>query len=151
MRELFALALAVVMAVSAVAAKAQQPEVLGRWLTENRRGVIEIYPCGDKLCGKLVWLIEPIRHGAPAIDDKNPQPELRQRLLCGMEMLGGFRPVEPLRWGDGWIYDPDSGKTYRATRSLQNANVLKLRGYVGIPLFGESQSWTRTDASFGSC
>jgi uncharacterized protein (DUF2147 family) len=143
--------LAVTIVAWAADALAQQPPVLGRWLTESGRGVVEIYQCGDKLCGKLVWLIEPIRHGAPAVDDKNPQPELRNRLLCGMEMLGDFRRVETARWGEGWIYDPDSGKTYRAIISLENADTLKLRGYVGIPLFGETQSWKRTDANFGSC
>lgn len=146
-----ATALAVIIVASAVQASAQQPQPIGRWLTESRRGVIEIYPCDDKLCGKLVWLIEPIRHGAPAIDDKNPRLELRQRPLCGLEMLGGFRRVEEQRWGDGWIYDPDSGKTYKATMALEDPNSLKLRGYVGIPLFGETQTWTRTDGSSGSC
>lgn len=123
---------------------------LGRWLTESKRGVIEIYPCADKLCGKLVWMIEPVRHGAPAVDEQNPDPALRQRPLCGLALLGGFHQNEPQHWDDGWIYDPDSGKTYRATITL-DGNVLELRGYVGIPLFGETQSWTRPGAGYGSC
>ncbi len=146
-----ALGFAVILAASPVEAMAQQPPVTGRWLTESGRGVVEIYQCGSEICGKLVWLIEPIRHGAPAVDEKNPKPELQKRLLCGMEMLGGFHPTDAARWGDGWIYDPDSGKTYRATMSLEDADKLRLRGYVGIPLFGETQTWTRTDASHGSC
>lgn len=133
-------------------AQAPQPQqLLGRWLSETKRGVIDIYPCGEEICGKLVWMIEPIRHGAPAIDDKNPDPKLQQRPLCGLTMLGGFRNTEPQRWTGGWIYDPDSGKTYHATMFLESAGVLKLRGYVGIPLFGETQTWTRPDASYGSC
>ncbi len=123
---------------------------LGRWLTESKRGVIEIYPCADKLCGKLVWMIEPVRHGAPAVDEQNPDPALRQRPLCGLALLGGFHQNEPQHWDDGWIYDPDSGKTYRATITL-DGKVLELRGYVGIPLFGETQSWTRPGAGYGSC
>ena len=135
----------------AAAAQAPAPAApLGRWLTGTKRGVVEIYPCADRLCGKLVWLIEPIRHGAPAVDDKNPDPALQQRPLCGLTMLGDFRPSEPQHWGDGWIYDPDSGKTYRATMTV-DGDVLKLRGYVGIPLFGETQTWTRADASYGAC
>jgi uncharacterized protein (DUF2147 family) len=123
---------------------------LGRWLSEAKRGVVEIYPCGDRLCGKLVWLIEPMRRGAPALDDQNPDPALRQRPTCGLTILGDFRQTEPQRWGDGWIYDPDSGKTYHATMALEG-ETLRLRGYVGIPLFGETQSWTRPDPSYGSC
>ena len=135
-------------------ASAQSPapqQVLGRWLTESKRGVVEIYACGEALCGKLVWLIDPIRRGAPAADDKNPEPALRQRPLCGLTMLGGFRHTETQRWTDGWIYDPDSGDTYHATLFLESAGVLKLRGYIGIPLFGETQTWTRPDGRYGAC
>ncbi|MGO8919598.1 MAG: DUF2147 domain-containing protein [Stellaceae bacterium] len=135
----------------ALGAAAQAPAApLGRWLSATKRGVIEIYPCADKLCGKLVWLIEPLRRGAPAVDDKNPDPALRQRPLCGLTILGDFRLLEPQRWGDGWIYDPDAGKTYHATMTLAG-ETLNLRGYIGIPLFGETQSWTRPEASYGSC
>jgi uncharacterized protein (DUF2147 family) len=123
---------------------------LGRWLTESKRGVIEIYRCGEALCGRLVWMIEPVRRGAPALDDNNPEPALRQRRLCGLTMLGGFRAAEPGHWEEGWIYDPDSGKTYHATLAL-DGEALHLRGYVGIPLFGETQTWTRPDPRYGSC
>lgn len=153
MRRTFALAVLLVVGVCLDAA-AQLPEpqqVYGRWLTESKRGVIEIYRCGDEVCGKLVWLIEPMRRGAPAVDDKNPDPTLRRRPLCGLAMLGGFHHTEPQRWTDGWIYDPDSGDTYHATIFLESAGILKLRGYVGIPLFGETQTWTRPGARYGSC
>jgi len=151
MHRLAALVLTLVIAVPAAAEPPRPEQILGRWLSETKRGVIEIYPCAEKLCGKLVWMIEPIRRGAPAIDDLNPDPALRSRPLCGLPLLGDFRPLEPQRWGDGWAYDPDNGKTYRATLFLESAGVLKLRGYIGIPLLGETQSWTRPDASYGSC
>ncbi|HXZ02997.1 MAG TPA: DUF2147 domain-containing protein [Stellaceae bacterium] len=138
------------LALDAAAQAPSPPSPLGRWLSETKRGVIEIYPCADRLCGKLVWLIEPVRRGAPALDDNNPDPALRQRPLCGLTMLGDFRLLEPQRWGDGWIYDPDSGKTYHATLAVEG-ETLRLRGYVGIPLFGETQRWTRPDGSYGSC
>jgi len=91
-----------------------------------------------------VWLSEPNRDGKPAIDRNNPDEALRTRPLCGLEMLGDFRQTEPNRWGDGWIYNPENGKRYHATMTL-DGNLLKLRGYVGIPLFGETQTWTRAD------
>jgi uncharacterized protein (DUF2147 family) len=153
MRAIAGLFIAVLLC-GAVGASAQAPppqKLLGRWLTETKRGVVEIYACGDHVCGRLVWLIEPMRRGAPAVDDKNPDPALRQRPLCGLTMLGDFRNTEPQLWTEGWIYDPDSGKTYHATMFLESPGVLKLRGYVGIPLFGETQTWTRPDARYGSC
>src|SRR5258708_145829 len=136
--------------IVAVRAGAQPPPVLGRWLSESGKGVIEIYPCADKLCGKLVWLADPIRDGAPAVDRDNKDAALRQRPLCGLMMLGDFRQLEAKRWGDGWIYSPENGKTYRATMTL-DGELLKLRGYIGIPLFGETQTWTRADAKQNGC
>ncbi len=128
----------------------QQPPVLGRWLSQSGKGVIEIFPCADKLCGRLVWIADPIRDGAPATDRNNPDPVLKRRPLCGLVMLGDFVPTGPGRWGDGWIYSPENGKTYRATMTLDGA-ALKLRGYVGIPLFGETQTWTRADPKLQGC
>lgn len=135
---------------TASGARAQQPPVLGRWLSQSGKGVIEIYRCADKLCGKLVWIADPVRDGAPAKDRNNPDAVLKQRPLCGLVMLGDFVPVADNRWGDGWIYSPENGKTYRATMTLDGA-VLKLRGYVGIPLFGETQTWTRADPTLKGC
>lgn len=141
-----ALALAVLMP----GAGAQTPPVAGRWLTEDGKGVIEIYPCADKLCGKLVWLAEPIRDGAPAVDRNNKDAAQRQRPLCGLTLLGDFRQLEANRWGDGWIYSPENGKTYRANMTL-DGDRLKLRGYIGIPLLGETQTWTRADPKQKGC
>ncbi len=146
------LALAVLVAAAVPpGARAQQPPILGRWLSQSGKGVIEIYRCAEKLCGKLIWIAEPIRDGAPATDRNNPDPALRQRPLCGLVMLGGFVPIETNRWGEGWIYSPENGKTYRAQMRIDGPNVLKLRGYVGIPLFGETQTWTRADPKLKGC
>jgi uncharacterized protein (DUF2147 family) len=133
------------------AAAAADPPVAGRWLSESGSGVIAIANCGAELCGKIVWLKEPIRDGGPAVDRRNPDPALRTRPICGLPMLGGFREAEPGRWTDGWIYSPENGKTYRATLSLGADGKLKLRGYVGIPLFGETQIWTRADPNLNTC
>ena len=138
------------LAVLAPGAGAQQPPVLGRWLSESGKGVIEIYPCADKLCGRLFWLSDPIRDGAPAVDRNNPDAAQRQRPLCGLTILRDFRQLEPNRWGDGFIYSPENGKTYHATLAL-DSDVLKLRGYIGIPLIGETQSWTRADPKLKGC
>ena len=50
-----------------------------------------------------------------------------------------------MRWAGGMIYDPNSGNTYKGTMRLVDRNTLKLRGYIGISLFGRSDTWTRVD------
>ena len=44
---------------------------------------------------------------------------------------------------DGQIYNGENGKTYNANIGLQPDGTLRLRGYVGTPMFGETQIWTR--------
>jgi len=46
---------------------------------------------------------------------------------------------------EGQIYNGENGKTYNANISLQPDGKLRLRGYVGSPMFGETQLWTRVN------
>jgi uncharacterized protein (DUF2147 family) len=48
-------------------------------------------------------------------------------------------------WSGGFIYDPNSGKTYRCKLKLKDRNTLKLRGYIGISLLGRTDVWTRQE------
>ncbi len=45
---------------------------------------------------------------------------------------------------DGEILDPENGTTYRCKIRLEEGgHKLVVRGYVGVALFGRSQSWER--------
>ncbi len=60
------------------------------------------------------------------------------------ELFSGFRFDGEDRWIDGKIYDPNSGKTYRCIIiTVVDDNTLKLRGHVGVPLLGRTETWTR--------
>ncbi len=129
----------------------EAPAVLGRWLSESKTGIIDIHRCGEKLCGRLVWIKDPLdKTGKPLVDDQNPKPELRARPRCNLVMMGDFEPRGGNQWGGGWIYDPTSGKTYDAKMRLEG-DLLKLRGFIAISLFGESQTWTRADPKLENC
>jgi uncharacterized protein (DUF2147 family) len=144
--------IALLAACAALPAVAQQaPAVTGHWLSEARDGVVDIEPCGAKLCGKIIWIKNPLdKDGRPRVDDQNPKPELRSRPRCNLVMMGNFVATGTNEWGDGWIYDPASGKTYDAKMRLEG-DQLRLRGFVGISLFGASQTWTRADPSLANC
>jgi uncharacterized protein (DUF2147 family) len=128
-----------------VAAAGSVQSVEGRWLTEKKSGIIEIYRCaGDTLCGKLVWLrIKPDDKYQDAVDHNNPNPDHRSRSLCGLVMMSGFKSDEPDSWTEGWVYNPEDGNNYHANMTLQADGTLRLRGYVGISLLGASEVWTR--------
>ena len=126
------------------AASGVSPE--GRWWTEKKDAIVEIYRCGsDTLCGKLLWFrIKPNDPNPQGLDLRNPDPVQRSRPLCGLTFMTGFRPAStPSSWEDGYIYDADNGNTYHANLLLQGDGTLSLHGYIGIPLLGASEVWTR--------
>jgi len=123
-------------------AKAADP-VIGHWLTENERAVIEMKECGKSVCGSIYWIIE----GGMQFDEKNPDEALKARKICGLEILNGFQQKEAGSWSGGDIYKADDGDTYSAKLKIQEDGTLRLRGYIGTPLLGKTQIWTRVDAS----
>ena len=131
---------------------AVEGDVTGWWLDESKAGGILIEPCGDKMCGKLGWMLHPLTdQGQPKFDTKNPDPKLRNRPFCGLQLMGGFVKSGPGEWEDGWIYNPDDGETYQSHFALQEDGTLKLRGFVGISLLGQSQIWTRPTEKLTPC
>ena len=124
---------------------ANPDEILGFWKTGDGKGIVQIYKKGDKFFGKIVWLAEPKdpETGQPRVDKKNEKESLRSRPLLGMENLTNFNYVKKGLWQDGEIYDPKSGETYSCTIKMIDANTLEVRGYVGISLFGRTDTWKR--------
>ena len=117
---------------------------IGVW--ETGRSHVEIYRCGDMLCGRIVALDEPFDDaGRRRTDGNNPDPALRSRPLIGLDLIAGFAREGDNEWTGGTIYDPRNGKTYKCRMSLQEDGSLKVRGYVAIPLFGRTVIWTRTE------
>ena len=125
--------------------------VLGVWQTAQGKSKVEVYQCGDKYCGKIIWLKKPVypesdemgMGGQTKIDRMNPDESLRKRSMIGLTIIEGFKYDSELEWEDGTIYDPQSGKTYTSKMKLVDPGTLELRGYVGIPLFGKTVTWTR--------
>lgn len=125
-------------------------DILGIWRTESDEAKVEIFQCGAKICGKIIWLKNPNytdsndgQIDTPIIDHKNPDPALRSRPVLGLKILEGFTPEDGNSWGNGTCYDPKSGKAYRGKIHLAAPDRLELRGYIGIPLFGRSSVWIR--------
>jgi uncharacterized protein (DUF2147 family) len=140
-------------ATASAAAPEQDPSAVGRWLIESGKAAVDIYRCGsDRLCGKVAWLRRPVgQDGKPLTDRNNPSPALQRRPICGMVTMGGFTRTGRNSWGGGWAYDPENGSTYKAEMTLENPGVLKLRGYIGMPFFGVTQTWTRVASTLAPC
>ncbi len=65
------------------------------------------------------------------------------RMLFAVALLAGFEYEGDGRWSGGTIYDPNSGKTYRCIVTKVDDSTLKVRGYIGVPLLGRTETWTR--------
>lgn len=124
-------------------ALAQSLSPIGTWTNQEKEARFEIYPCGDKLCGKIIWLADPNRNGKPKTDVNNPDKKLQSRPLVGLVFLHGFEYDEHNKWDEGTIYDPKSGKTYSSYMQMLDKNKIEVKGYIGISLIGRSQIWTR--------
>ncbi len=116
---------------------------LGTWMNEEKEAKFEIFKCGTKLCGKITWLKEPMRNGKPKVDDKNPDPQLRNRPTLGMVFMKDFEYEGNNKWDNGTIYDPKSGKTYSCYMKVINKDQMEVKGSIGISLIGRTQNWTR--------
>lgn len=127
-------------------------DVFGRWVVENGKAVIELYPCAGEVCGRLVWLQNPFTpSGEPKRDEKNENPALTQRPICGLQLVSGLRPGDDGAWEDGEIYSTRHGKSFGLELRPAESGVLKVRGYVGLSLFGSTQVWERDDGRRGNC
>ena len=129
---------------SGTTAAANEPTIEGKWLTAKKDGWIEIQLKDNGPVGIIAGSPDDPDHKKPQRkDSENPDPALRDRSLLGMTIMQGFTADGSGKWKSGKIYDPDSGKTYRAKLTLVDANTVKLRGYLGVSLFGRTETWTR--------
>lgn len=127
-------------------ALAEQNPVLGLWQSFDDQGKPTGYIRITEDAGVLKGVIE---RGLPNEDANRRCTECKgerknQRML-GMDILWGLRKQGDEYTG-GEILDPFSGNIYRAKLSLlENGTVLKVRGYVGVSLFGRTQIWKKAE------
>ena len=132
---------------------AASDDIVGVWYNQPKDAKIEIFKCGEKYCGKIVWLKEPNyppgskdgKPGTPKLDHNNPDPALRKVPTMGLQIVQDFRFAGGDLWKNGKVYDPDNGKTYSAKITLVSPNQLNLRGFVGVSMFGRTETWIRAE------
>ena len=152
MKTILAAALLTALATTASA----QQSVMGTWQTASGKAQVRIGRCVDAqsgpICGYIVGLTNPTGPDGTVVtpdvatDWRNSDPALRSRKVIGMPLIWGFKKgSEPNTYEGGQIYNGENGKIYNANISLQADGKLRLRGYVGTPMFGETQLWTRVN------
>jgi uncharacterized protein (DUF2147 family) len=83
-------------------------------------------------------------------EDPNPRCTLcaapnKDQPVIGMMFMWGLKK-DGDAYAGGSILDPDDGKIYKSKMTLiEDGKKLKVRGYVGMPMFGRSQVWIRQE------
>jgi uncharacterized protein (DUF2147 family) len=129
--------------------KAQSTEadkIVGVWQVGSGKARVKISKYGEKYSGKIVWLKEPNYEDGTAKRDKNNSDETKRNVpLLGYTNLLGFEYKGENVWDNGTIYDPENGSTYKCTITMTADNVLEVRGYIGVSLFGRTDTWKRLE------
>ncbi|MEL7543255.1 MAG: DUF2147 domain-containing protein [Pseudomonadota bacterium] len=136
--------------MSSAPARADLP--VGIWLDHTKRGAIELYPCAENICGRVVWMKNPLKaSGEPFRDRRNPDASKQNRTICGMNLIGGLQPDGRGNLLEGWIYDPERGQEFSAQIMRESDNTLVVTGYLMMPTFGKSFRWTKAPADIERC
>ena len=110
--------------------------------TGKEKAVIRITEANGVFTGKIEKLLDPAKQDSKCdecTDDRKGKP------VVGLTIMRNVKKGEG-HWEGGDILDAANGKVYRVRLSLSADNKkLEVRGYMGTPLFGRTQTWTRME------
>jgi len=137
-----AIGLAAGMIAAAPAFAADSP--VGLWKniddeTKKPKALIRITDSGGKLTGRIEKILtEKVDAVCDLCTDSR-----KGKPVQGMTILSGLRQ-DGDEWVDGEILDPNNGKVYKAkVKLVDGGKQLDVRGFVGVSLFGRTQTWVR--------
>lgn len=117
---------------------------LGLWTaidekTGKIRALVKFYESNKQIIGKLVKIYR--LPGDPEVCSNCPG-HFKDKPIKGLNFIWGLVPSGKNRWSGGYILDSYKGKIYQFKMRLRG-NKLFVRGYLGTPLIGRSQTWLR--------
>jgi uncharacterized protein (DUF2147 family) len=137
--------LAFALFLGATGAFAQADSPMGLWKniddkTGEAKGLIRITESGGLWSGKIEKILTKGQEDAKC---ELCEGALKDKPIAGMQFLTGL--TKGKEWFEGGtILDPNNGKVYKARlRLIDDGKKLEVRGFIGTPLLGRSQIWTR--------
>jgi uncharacterized protein (DUF2147 family) len=94
--------------------------------------------------GRLVKMIKQPGDTAPLIETCEKCPgDQKDAAMLGLTIIKGMKRAG-FKYDEGSILDPRDGTIYHAQMEMSpDGQKLYVRGYLGIPLLGQTQTWTR--------
>jgi len=108
------------------------------------KALIRISESNGELSGKIEKLFRDTG------EDQNPkcvkcEGDDKDKPIIGLIILAGMKP-DGSDYSGGKILDPGNGKVYKSKMSLiENGKKLNVRGYIGVPMLGRTQTWVREE------
>lgn len=135
--------------LAAFAAQAQSTPA-GLWKTiddetKTEKSLVRISEAGGVFSGRIEKLLDPAKQTSTC--DKC-EGERKGKPIAGMTIIEGVKKTEGKdnQWDGGHILDPNNGKTYKVRLTPVDDNKkLEVRGYIGAPLLGRTQTWLRVE------
>ena len=139
---------ALTLALGACAAWAQASPV-GVWKTidddgKTEKSLVRISEAGGQLSGRIETLFDASKKDS--VCDKCSDERKDKRLL-GLTILRNVtKQADEDSWAGGEILDPNNGKVYKVRlKPVDGGAKLEVRGYIGMPLLGRTQTWLRVE------
>ncbi len=114
--------------------------------TKKEKSLVHITEAGGVLTAKVEKFLDPATK-ADAVCDKCSD-ERKDKPILGMIILRNVKQNadDKALWDGGEILDPNNGKTYKVRlKPVDGGKTLEVRGYIGAPLLGRTQTWTRVE------
>ncbi len=117
----------------------------GIWENTSKHGKptshIEVYEENGLLHGQVIRLLPD----AEVMTCDRCEGALKGKHLEGMIILKNLKKTSDNLWEEGTILDPKKGKTYKCQVSLESPDMIKIRAFIGKPIFGKSLYWKKVD------
>jgi len=112
--------------------------------TKQEKSHVRIAESGGVLTGRIEKVLDPTKQDAKC--EKCEGAKKDQRVI-GMTILEGVkRDAGHDHWDGGTILDPNNGKTYKVRLMPKDGGKsLDVRGYIGAPMLGRTQTWVRME------
>jgi hypothetical protein len=133
---------------TAFAAPAGDRTVSGLWQEVDNQGHVGAWfyfsEVNGLYQGRLVKMFKPPGAQTPLVTVcAKCEGNQKDAPMLGLTIIKGMRR-DGLKYEGGTIMDPRDGKVYHAQMELSpDAQKLSVRGYIGIPLLGQTQVWYR--------
>jgi uncharacterized protein (DUF2147 family) len=131
------------------AAAVAQATPAGLWKTiddetKAEKSLVRISDTGGVYTGKIEKILsdKPEATCTECSDERKGQPVQGMTIIRNVKASADDKGL----WDSGDILDPNNGKIYRVRlKPVDGGKKLEVRGYVGAPLLGRTQTWIRAE------